>query len=281
MTSTDTIGGGSMGRRVMDRDGRKLGKLERVYGAEDRPNWGAVKSGRFGRPHMVPLRDAWTDSGEIRLAATKSQVKDAPRAGEGAALSPETEDRLRDHYSDTSIESREGAPEAAAPRRRRTMAVPRSRGAASGVLLLLLGVWGGLSPLVGPYFGYAFGQDEAWNATTDMVWLSFLPAAAVVLGALILIRSANRAGAGTGAWLALGGGAWFAIGPAFSLLWDAEGPSAPIGQPLGDKGLRVIELLGSFYGLGALITALAAFALGRLATVSVRDLEVADERRRG
>lgn len=70
------------------------------------------------------------------------------------------------------------------------------------------------------------------------------------------------------------------IGPAFSLLWDAGGPAAPIGRPLGDEGLRVTELLWSFYALGALITGLAAFALGRLATVSVRDLEVAHERER-
>ena len=30
--------------------------------------------------------------------------------------------------------------------------VPRSRGAICGLLLVLLGVWGALIPLVGPYF---------------------------------------------------------------------------------------------------------------------------------
>jgi hypothetical protein len=122
---------------------------------------------------------------------------------------------------------------------------------------------------------YAFGQDDAWTASVDTLWLSFLPAAAVVVGALILVASANRAGAGIGAWLALAGGVWFVVGPTFSLLWDAGGPAAPIGRPLGDEGLRVTELLWSFYTLGALITARAAFALGRLATVSVRDLDAA------
>jgi hypothetical protein len=110
-----------------------------------------------------------------------------------------------------------------------------------------------------------------------MLWLSFPPAAAVVVGACVLIASANRAGAGIGAWLAFAGGVWFVIGPAFSLLWDGGGPGSPIGAPLGDEGLRVTELVWSFYGLGALITALAAFALGRLATVSVPDIEAADE----
>ena len=34
--------------------------------------------------------------------------------------------------------------------------VSRSRGALSGVLLVLLGIWGGLIPLVGPYVNYAY-----------------------------------------------------------------------------------------------------------------------------
>src|SRR2546421_12923996 len=33
--------------------------------------------------------------------------------------------------------------------------IPRSRGALSGVLLILLGAWGGLIPFIGPYFHYA------------------------------------------------------------------------------------------------------------------------------
>lgn len=280
MALIDVRSGGPVGRPVLDREGRKLGKLERVYGEEDRPRWGAVKPSRFGRSHLVPLGEARTEGEQIRLAATKPQVKDAPRAPRGAVLSPELEDQLRHHYYEPAAATPRPSAVVAPAGRRRTMAVPRGRGAASGALLLLLGLWGGFSPLVGPYFGYAFGQSDAWSPTTDMLWLSFLPAAAVVVGALILIASANRAGGGFGAWLALIGGAWFVIGPAFSLLWDAGGPSAPIGRPLGDEGLRVIELLCSFYGLGALIAALAAFALGRLATVSVRDLEVARERER-
>lgn len=278
MGPSETSGTGQVGRVVLDREGRKLGKLRRVYGDDDPPRWGAVKPGRFGRSHVVPLREARSGDDEIRVAATKDQVEEAPRAWRGDSLSAGMRERLRRHYAG-------GAPpghrvDVAAGRRRRTLAVPRTRGAASGALLLLLGLWGGLSPLVGPYFGYAFGEDDAWNATTDMLWLSFLPAAVVVGGAIVLIAATDRVRAGIGAWLALVGGIWFVIGPAFSLLWDGGGPGAPIGHPLGDEGLRVTELVWSFYGLGAVITALAASALGRLATVSVRDLEAADERGR-
>jgi hypothetical protein len=278
MAVRDTSGAGEVGHVVRDREGRRVGKLRRVYGDGETPRWGAVKPGRFGRSHLVPLRDARSEDDELRLAATKEQVEDAPRPRRGDTLSPGLQEQVRRHYA-------EGGPpphkvDVAAGRRRRTMAIPRTRGAASGALLLLFGLWGGLSPLVGPYFGYAFGEDEAWNATTDMLWLSFLPAAAVVVGALVLIAGTNRVSAAIGAWLAFVGGIWFVIGPAFSLLWDGGGPGAPIGRPLGDEGLRVTELVWSFYGVGALITALAAFALGRLATVSVRDVDAAGERGR-
>ena len=278
MAMKGTSGAGELGRPVLDREGRKLGKLRRVYGDGDSPRWGAVRPGRFGRSHVVPLRDARSEDDEIRLDATKDQVEDAPRAQRGDTLSAALQERARRHYA-------EGAPpphraDVVPGRRRRAMAVPRSRGAASGVLLLLFGLWGGLSPLVGPYFGYAFGEDDAWNATTDMVWLSFLPAAAVLAGAVILIAGTSRVRAGIGAWLALVGGLWFVVGPAFSLLWDGGGPGAPIGRPLGSDGRQVTELIWSFYALGALITAVAAFAFGRLATVSVRDIQAAPDRRK-
>jgi hypothetical protein len=278
MGLSERSNGGQVGRVVLDREGRKLGKLRSVYGDDDPPRWGAVKPRRFGRSRVVPLRDARSEDDEVRVATTKDQVEEAPRARRGDTLPAGLQERLRRHYG-------EGGPpghrvDVAAGRRRRILAVPRTRGAVSGALLLLLGLWGGLSPLVGPYFGYAFGEDDAWSATTDMLWLSFLPAAVVVVGAIMLIAATDRVRAGIGAWLALVGGIWFVIGPAFSLLWDGGGPAAPIGRPLGDEGLRVTELLWSFYAVGALITALAASALARLATVSVRDLEAADERGR-
>ena len=47
-------------------------------------------------------------------------------------------------------------------------------------------------------------------------------------------------------------------------LWHAGGTSVPIGEPLGATSMQVLEQLGYFYGLGALVIALAAFALGRL-----------------
>src|SRR5689334_3673117 len=51
-------------------------------------------------------------------------------------------------------------------RRGGRMRIPRSRGATSGFLLVLLGLWGALIPFVGPYFNFAFTPDQAWVWTT-------------------------------------------------------------------------------------------------------------------
>jgi hypothetical protein len=134
----------------------------------------------------------------------------------------------------------------------------------SGFVLIVLGVWGGLIPFIGPYFGYAFGSHATWFYTTNRLWLSILPGATVVIGGLILMRSGHRASGALGAWLAMAGGAWFAVGPAVSRLW--EHGAGPIGAPLFGHIRQTFELIGYFYGLGVVIVGLAAFALGRFVT---------------
>jgi hypothetical protein len=94
MALLETGDGGPVGRPVFDRQGLKLGKLERVYDDGDRAIWGAVKLRFLRRSHIVPLRDARIGAEKIYLAAGKRQVEGAPPAHEGAALSPELEDRL-------------------------------------------------------------------------------------------------------------------------------------------------------------------------------------------
>lgn len=144
------------------------------------------------------------------------------------------------------------------------MRIARSTGAASGLLIALLGVWGALIPFVGPYFDYSFGVNSTWHYTTDRLLLCILPGAAAVVGGVLMIKAASRASGAFGGWLAVLAGAWFVIGPVLSRTW--EHGAGPIGAPLFGSARQAVELIGYFYGLGALIVALAAFAVGRFAS---------------
>ena len=127
--------------------------------------------------------------------------------------------------------------------------------------MILLGIWGALIPFVGPYFHYAFGSYQTWHYTSERLWLCIVPGAVAVIGGLLLLRSSHRSSGLLGGWMALAAGAWFAIGPTVSLLWHHAGN--PIGAPIGGPTRQAIELLGYFQGLGVLIAALSAFAMGR------------------
>jgi hypothetical protein len=155
--------------------------------------------------------------------------------------------------------------------------MPRSRGAASGLLVVLLGIWGGLIPFVGPSFDFSFTPDLTWHWTNGRMLLEVAPAAATVLGGLIMLVSSSRISGSIGAWLAAAGGAWFVVGQWVSMLWNDGVMQA--GQPTAttDSG-QVAEWLAFFLGLGVVIVFLAAVSLGRMSVVSVRDARIARER---
>ena len=100
----------------------------------------------------------------------------------------------------------------------------RSRGAFSGFLLILLGLWGALIPFVGPYFHFAYTPDKAWTYNTARLWLEILPGAAVFLGGFLLMIAKGRHAALFGAMLAAAAGAWFTLGPVLSPLWNNHVP---------------------------------------------------------
>jgi HAMP domain-containing protein len=148
--------------------------------------------------------------------------------------------------------------------------VPRSRGALSGTLLVLLGAWGALIAFVGPYFHYAFTPDHAWTYNTGRLWLEILPGAAAVLGGLIVLVAATRPAAVFGAWVAALSGAWFVVGRPLSTLWTT-GHTVAAGQPVGGYITRVAEDIGFFTGLGVVILFFAAMALGRFTVIGARE----------
>jgi hypothetical protein len=141
--------------------------------------------------------------------------------------------------------------------------IRRSRGALSGSLLVLLGLWGGLIAFIGPYFHYAYTPDTAWTYTTARLWLEILPGAAVFLGGLLLIIATGRHVAAFGALLAAAGGAWFTLGTVFSPLWNNNVPLG--GSPASlTVTMRIAEQIGFFTGLGIVIVAIASAAFGRI-----------------
>ena len=149
------------------------------------------------------------------------------------------------------------------------MRIPRSRGAASGFLLILLGAWGALIPFVGPYFHFDYAADQTWAWTAARGWLEVLPGAATAVGGLLMLSSRHRATAMLGCWLSIVAGAWFVVGTALAASLRIGGIGTPLAST-DDK--RAVLELAYFYGLGAAIIFLGAVALGRLSVRSLRDI---------
>lgn len=143
----------------------------------------------------------------------------------------------------------------------------RSRGAFSGFLLILLGLWGALIPFIGPYFHFAYTPDKAWTYNTGRLWLELLPGAAVFLGGVLLMAARGRHTALFGALLAAAAGAWFVLGQSLSPLWNHH--VAMGGSPASSTVyMRIMEQLGFFTALGVVIVFVAGVALGRIASVA-------------
>jgi hypothetical protein len=147
--------------------------------------------------------------------------------------------------------------------------MPRSRGAVSGLLLVILGAWGALIPFVGPRFNFAYTPDQEWAWTSARGWFEVFPGVTTVVGGLLLVASANRASAMLGGWLAVLAGAWFVVGGEFAPMLGI----GTIGDPVAstDRKRAVLEV-AYFSGLGALIVFLGGIALARLAVRLARDV---------
>jgi hypothetical protein len=153
--------------------------------------------------------------------------------------------------------------------------IARSRGAVSGVLLILLGAWGALAPLVGPYWNWGFTPNETWSLTDGRWWFQVLPGIVTVIGGLLLFFGTDRITTSIGGWLAAAAGVWYVIG----IPLEPNLTLGSIGEPI-HSSLRAstFERVALFEGLGVLIVFVSAYALGRLAVVGVRDVRHARHR---
>ena len=124
-----------------------------------------------------------------------------------------------------------------------------------GVLLVLLGAWGGIVAYVGPRFGYRMSPGAAWQWTTAHWELHAAPGAAVVVGGLLVAVAAPRMLARLGAMLAVLAGFWLVLGPLFASLWLGSGGETQLASSTLNQAAR-------HYGTGALIIAVAAYTWG-------------------
>lgn len=144
----------------------------------------------------------------------------------------------------------------------------------SGVLLVLVGIWGGLVPLIGPYLHFAYTPDKAWTVTTGRIWLEILPGVVAVVGGVMVAGSKLRPWAMLGASLGVISGAWFAFGNGAIRVMFKNPQTA--GTPVGGSVIRALEHFGFFTGVGTVLIAVGAVALGRLSIMSVRDSRIAE-----
>ncbi len=148
--------------------------------------------------------------------------------------------------------------------------MPRSRGAVSGLLLVILGAWGALIPFVGPHFNFAYTPDQDWVWSIARGWLEVLPGTAAVVGGLLLIVAGSRFSAMLGAWLAALAGAWFVVGCQLAPLVGIGSAGDPIAAT---QRKQVLLQISYFSGLGVLIVFVAGVALARTAVRLARDVQ--------
>jgi hypothetical protein len=150
--------------------------------------------------------------------------------------------------------------------------MPRSRGAVSGLLLIILGVWGALVPFAGPYFHFAYSPGGVWVWSTARAWLEVSPGVTAAVGGILLLVSGNRATAMFGGWLAVIAGAWFVVGRTLAPTLRLGDVGHPIAAT--DAKRAAIEI-ASFSGLGALIVFFGGAVLARVSARMARDLAFA------
>jgi hypothetical protein len=136
----------------------------------------------------------------------------------------------------------------------------------SGLLLVLLGAWGGIVPFVGPAFNYRMDATSSWTWTTAHWELNLAPGAACVIAGLVML-SGRRAHTALAGLLAAAAGAWFVLGPMFASMWLGPEQTRVASTDLGNA----IQPLGYHYGLGVLIVFIAA------AMLAVRDSVVTSD----
>jgi hypothetical protein len=136
----------------------------------------------------------------------------------------------------------------------------------AGFLVVVLGIASGLAPFFGPLADDSLDTSGPWRLSEDRVTLHVAPAAAAALGGLILLLVGARAFSRVGSLFAMTAGAWLIVAPSLQPLWETGGRQ--LASATQSETRQALEEIGYYYGVGALILALAACALGLLFTTA-------------
>ncbi len=137
---------------------------------------------------------------------------------------------------------------------------------AAGVVAIVVSVWGGMVPYVGPLFGYSGDGSGSWHWNLAHATLALVPGVAGVLVGLFVLAESRGVTVGRGRLsLATAGvllmvcGAWFAIGPlAWPVLSNGGGAYFVAGSHL-----RILAYeLGYSIGTGIVLVICGAFVDG-------------------
>jgi hypothetical protein len=148
-----------------------------------------------------------------------------------------------------------------------------TRGAVTGVVIAVLGLWSVLVPLVGPYFGYALSPAGPWTTPWAALWLQIVPGVVLLLCGIVLTLTRVRLLGLVAGVLAAAAGVWLAVG--FALWPWAPGGGARVGGVAATDGVSAAELIGMAAGLGAVVALLAGLAIGRFPVRGTRDVGAA------
>ena len=90
------------GYEVYDRDGEEIGKVDDLFVDEhDQPEYIGVKTGFLGtRFTLVPMEAVRVNQRRrvVEVSQSKSRVKEGPTFNEDEEITPEHEERVREHY---------------------------------------------------------------------------------------------------------------------------------------------------------------------------------------
>jgi hypothetical protein len=133
----------------------------------------------------------------------------------------------------------------------------------AGLVLIPLGAWVALAPfLVGSWDGeFHFGR----------FLLALLPGGVAVLGGLLMLGG-RRVLVLCGGAIAMAAGAWLIVGPAAYALFASN----ELGTGPGGESIRMLQWVGFFFGAGAFISLLSAYALGVLRPMRFSEKEWAE-----